>query len=197
MTFWRRPAGRARRGFTLIEVVIVMAIIGIVAALGIPSMLRARRKAQLDNRVREFVAAIALAQSEAVAGRQLTGIVGGVTGPVRQAGIRFANETSYVVFVDNDADPTAFETIRSVNFQGGGSGVLTTNDQGFDVTIESATVGGATQAPPGGIEFRFGRDATIVGSNNVQVVLDDDELQRRAVIDVTLAGQATVTELRQ
>jgi prepilin-type N-terminal cleavage/methylation domain-containing protein len=40
---------------TLIELVLVLAIIGIAAAVGIPSFLRARREAQLDNRTRELV----------------------------------------------------------------------------------------------------------------------------------------------
>src|SRR5258706_13047410 len=37
---------RGRRGFTLVEIMIVAAIIALLAAVGLPSMIRARKRAQ-------------------------------------------------------------------------------------------------------------------------------------------------------
>lgn len=191
----RRPGSA---GFTLVEMVVVLVIIGVLAAIGIPSFLRSRREAQLDNRTRELVSMIALAQGEAVTGRELTGNVPNVAGRARQAGLRFLDEDTYLVFVDNDRDPADVEVVARVELSdaGGGGGGLGTSDQGYEVRIQDVTVGGASEAPPAGIEFRFESDATVANSDNVVINLVDPDLGRRSRIEVSVAGQASVTAER-
>jgi prepilin-type N-terminal cleavage/methylation domain-containing protein len=41
--------GRPRAGFTLVEIMIVVAIIGLLAAIGIPNFIRARQTAQTNT----------------------------------------------------------------------------------------------------------------------------------------------------
>jgi len=191
----RTMASSRRAGFTLLELMVVVAIIAIAAGLGIPSFLSARREKQLDNRTRELKAMIARAQSEAATGRELTGAVAGVTGRVRMAGIRFVDRFNYFVFVDNDDDPVAVEVVARVDLEGeeSGGGLSGADSGGTGVRFQTVTANGLTQFPPSGIEFRFLSDGTIAGSGNVSMVLGDTELRRRNTIDLSVAGQVSVT----
>ena len=57
------PACRERRGFTLVEIMIVVAIISVLAAITVPGMLRARKRSQattVKNDLRLIDGAIAM-----------------------------------------------------------------------------------------------------------------------------------------
>jgi general secretion pathway protein H len=72
-----RPLRSARReaGFTLLEVVVVMVIIGVIAAMVIPSMNAGSRQAAVRRSVRAFISAARQASAEAVRTRKPSSLI--------------------------------------------------------------------------------------------------------------------------
>lgn len=55
-----------KRGFTLVEMTVVMAIVAILSLIGVSALLSARNNATVDNATQEIVSAIREAQNKAV-----------------------------------------------------------------------------------------------------------------------------------
>lgn len=78
-------------GFTLIEVTVVMAIVGILASISILSFGTQNTKRVLETNAREFSAVLMEAQNYALAGKQVSG------GVVRQFDVVGISSTSYKI----------------------------------------------------------------------------------------------------
>jgi general secretion pathway protein H len=73
-----RPRPRARRrmrGFTLLELVVVMVILGVIAATVVPGMQAGSRQAAVRRSVRAFISAARQASAQAVRDRKPTALI--------------------------------------------------------------------------------------------------------------------------
>lgn len=88
------------RGFTLLEVLVVLALLGVLLALAAPGLSNVRQKHQMQSQAEQLQAALMLSRSEALSRQQR------VTLCVREAGQDCASEGTWaqgwVVFVDDN-----------------------------------------------------------------------------------------------
>lgn len=89
-----KPKGYNKKGFTLIELLVTIAIVAILATVGIPSFNQTIRSNRLSTNINELVGSLNFARSEAVKRNQ--------TITIRKAGTEW--ESGWSVFVDVDGD---------------------------------------------------------------------------------------------
>jgi len=92
-------------GFTLLELIITIALLAIVLGLGVPSMLAAIQNTRITAQANELVTAFQLARSEAIKRGQPVSICGSNTagGAVAPTCSNDAWSQGWIVFVDNQA----------------------------------------------------------------------------------------------
>lgn len=94
------------RGFTLIEVLIVIALMGIIFAIAIPNYKDMHTKARIETQTKELHSAIINARIAAMQNKQPRALF---LGP---------NQYIYKVYTSlNDTIPTAWKNVATVNFQ--------------------------------------------------------------------------------
>ena len=133
---------RDMSGFSLIEMIVTVAVIGVIATIALPSMIGWRGERQLQGSARNFAADLQLARLKSI--RETENVVVEVNGATDR----------YQIYVDNNKNQNldgGEETIRDVSCPVG-------------VSINSVTIpGGLTSLDPRGRSTRTG---DVVFQNN-------------------------------
>src|SRR5262245_2755893 len=95
--------GTTEKGFTLMELMMALAVIGVLAAVTIPSFNEFRLNSRMTSAANDLLAALNVARSEAIK-RQVPVAFCGSPAPTAQPPTCDPNLTGWVVWVDTDND---------------------------------------------------------------------------------------------
>ncbi|MEN9911718.1 MAG: hypothetical protein RI956_162 [Pseudomonadota bacterium] len=163
------------KGFTLVELLIVVAITGVVLAIATPDFIKATRIMQSKHQAKEMSAAIKLAQSEAVRLRQpVTMCRANVNQNGCNTGLPAGDwSTGWIIFADKDFDktldkdefpPLAIKQPASKNYQ-----VVANANIANAITFNAA--GEGVGLINGTIEFYHKQDK-LVAKNKINLVIN-------------------------
>jgi type IV fimbrial biogenesis protein FimT len=138
-TSTRRPS----RGFTLLELLMVVAVGAIVLGLGIPSFMDLIARNRMTTQVNELIANLQLARSEAIK-RRVEIVLCPSTGD-DEDNLVCAEQTSwdtgYIIFPDRndnrDRDPASEELLRVVEGSADAAVTITGNHNGNHITYDA------------------------------------------------------------
>lgn len=152
------------RGFTMIQVLITVGVIGIVTSMAVFGIVEARQRVRLTNSTRQLASFLEKSRVDSVRRHAMT--------EDQMAGVVFLNSTSYRVMMDYDGD-----------------GTLETRDYNLDSGVFFVT---DPLPPPVLFDWR-GRPAGLAAEKKISVVLQygNKEYDQRSV-DVTRSGDVTI-----
>lgn len=173
----------ARHGFTLIEILIVISILALVLATGIPAIFRAVRKDPLRQAVSDVVEACSMARALAILGgasAEMVIVADGGAIRVERARPRHASDSREVVAGNEAPAPTRLN-LPSRNMR--------LHD---DVAVELLYINLRDQMKASEARVRFFPDGT---SEEFAIVLHYQEQVRKIELDI-VTGQADVLVIR-
>ena len=109
-------------GFTLIELMVTIAVLAVLLALGLPSFQQSLRSNRVATATNEMIASLSLARSEAIRGTR----GGGVCASGDGAGCNGTWSDGWIVWADTDSDGS-FDNGETVLRYSRGNGKLTAN----------------------------------------------------------------------
>ena len=143
-------AQKIQRGFTLIEVMIVIAIIGITSALVFVSLTTGKTGRALERSSREVIAALREAQNYALSGRSTT-----INENNTSFGVQIISATAYSVISSNG-------TVSSYSLKGGVNFTSGATTLGFLVPRGEVTVGGSPLAAGASERIALSKSGSVV-----------------------------------
>lgn len=140
----RHTIHRLRRGFTLIELVITVAIVAILAAIALPSFARVIASNRVASGVNEFISAVNLARTEAVRRGRPAGVCASEDGGTCSGDW----DDGYLVYYMSDATPAVEVPVREGKFSSKDTVTSTdVSDIRFSNRGQGSTAGGVLYKP--------------------------------------------------
>ena len=167
-----------RAGFTLVEMVMVVVIIAVLAALTVPAMTRATENQKLYSAARALLGDLVSARQLAATGKKDTDPAPpnwGQTEVTASAGI-VIQANGYQVFIDRNMQIDGDEIIqRVVTYTGGDSNIVITS-------------------PAPGTVIRFRRNGTLEGSPPADqtIIMRDTDSNRSEQLTVFYGGSVRI-----
>lgn len=132
-------------GYTLVEVMVVIGIVAVIAAIGIPVASHMRNKSRLTKVARELQARVT--QARALAATATPDPAWPAGSRVQSAGIRIESQQSYTVFIDRDVADGGESVVSVIDFtqqEGPGTSLGFRNPSTFPTTIRMSRNGQLT-----------------------------------------------------
>jgi prepilin-type N-terminal cleavage/methylation domain-containing protein len=152
---------RGRRGFSLVELAVVIALVAVFSMMAVPLFARVERRSRLRSAAREFMADLAKTRTTAASAGFPRRTGWSANDRITNTGLVVASATTYRLFIDRDnvtdGDEITLGTVRLPD------GVVFT-------------------APSTGHEIRFRRNGTAVGATVIVLFDQRVDASRRVVL---------------
>jgi prepilin-type N-terminal cleavage/methylation domain-containing protein len=173
----REAAVRKSRGFTLLEMMIVVAIIAVLAFIAVPNFFGSTSQAEARAAVRKFRATVARARTLAATGKNENYAGWAATDRTVEAGI-LIEANGYRLFVDRNRITDGNEIdIEVVDFGDLARGSNYAN---------TLTIG------PAGEEIRFQKNGTLTVNANIDVTFRDTTTGLAQTVSIAYGGSTRV-----
>ena len=164
---------RGQRGFSLIEIVVTLGILGLLVGIAVPLFSRTREKAELRTAANRLVGDFKQARALAASGKADIQAWGqGVR--AQMAGIRFINATQYAIFVDQDTQANGGATEADIEI----------------VDIAPGNEPFQFVGPPA--QVRFKKSGTLIAPPDVDIIVRNTDTGEQRVVRISYGGKASM-----